>query len=216
MITNWLTNLQAAAATVYGLFLLPGDVLLSQIAVVAPSFAVSLGYDGTQYSDTATVVVASAVWALVAIIIWRVYSLVRDLVRLVVALVMSIYYRVSNFVQGVRTALVCRFRNLLPHRTSLHGTTSQEVELDDLDLAILRAVAAKGPGFAMSAPDLAQIFKVLPSQVQKSLDRLSGNKMLESVVGSTDGYDNYRVSPSGATFAAMWQRKLAAMHTARA
>lgn len=213
MITNWLTNLRAATDAVYGLFLLPGDVLLSHVAVNAPSIAAWLGYDGAAYSGVMTAVVASAFWLLALLIIWRVYALCRDLVRLVVAMIMSIVWRISEFFHGLRTTVVCRFRNLLPRRSLLHGTTSQEVELDDLDLAILRAVAAKGPGFAMSAPDLAEVFKVLPSQVQKSIDRLCGNKMLESAVGSTDGYDNYRVSVSGATFAAMWQRKLAASHT---
>jgi hypothetical protein len=31
--------------------------------------------------------------------------------------------------------------------------------------------------------------------------------MLDTVIGSTDGYDNFRLSPSGATFVAMWQRQ---------
>ncbi len=31
--------------------------------------------------------------------------------------------------------------------------------------------------------------------------------MLDTVIGTTDGYGNIRLSPSGATFVAMWQRQ---------
>ena len=33
------------------------------------------------------------------------------------------------------------------------------------------------------------------------------DNMLDAVIGATDGYENFRLSPSGATFVAMWQRQ---------
>ena len=60
---------------------------------------------------------------------------------------------------------------------------------------------------AISAPEVAEEFKLRPSQVQRSVDKLRRNKMVDSVIGETDGYDNFRLSPSGATFVAMWQRQ---------
>ena len=62
-------------------------------------------------------------------------------------------------------------------------------------------------GMAISAPEVAEEFKLRPSQVQRSVDKLRRNNMLDAVIGSTDGYDNVRLSPSGATFVAMWQRQ---------
>lgn len=87
--------------------------------------------------------------------------------------------------------------------------TAPTIEFDDLDMAVLHSVSAKGPGFAMSAPDLAEKFTLRPAQVQKSLDKLSNNKLLASVIGSTDGFDNYRLTDSGLAFMAMWQRQQA-------
>ncbi len=81
------------------------------------------------------------------------------------------------------------------------------IDFDDLDLAVLRSAAAGGPGMATSAPEVAEQFKLRPSQVQRSVDKLRRNKMLDVVIGTTDGYENVRLSPSGATFVAMWQRQ---------
>ncbi len=81
------------------------------------------------------------------------------------------------------------------------------VEFDNLDLAVLRSAAARGPGVMLSAPQLAEQIRMRPAQVQRSLDKLSKNKMLDYVIGSTDGSDNYRLTDSGATFVGMWQRQ---------
>jgi hypothetical protein len=43
--------------------------------------------------------------------------------------------------------------------------------------------------------------------VQRSVDKLRRNKMLDTVIGTTDGYGNFRLSSSGATFISMWQRQ---------
>ena len=36
---------------------------------------------------------------------------------------------------------------------------------------------------------------------------VDGDGRLDIVIGTTDGYENFRLSPSGATFVAMWQRQ---------
>ena len=81
------------------------------------------------------------------------------------------------------------------------------IEFDDLDLAVLRSATMQGAGFAMSAPELAEQFRMRPAQVQRSLNKLSKNKMLAYVIGSTDGFDNYRLTDSGAAFFSMWERQ---------
>jgi DNA-binding MarR family transcriptional regulator len=81
------------------------------------------------------------------------------------------------------------------------------IEFDRLDMAVLRSVSAKGPGFALAAPDLADRFKLRPSQVQRSLDKLSNSKMLVSVIGNTDGYENYRITDYGHAYIAMLMRQ---------
>jgi len=92
-------------------------------------------------------------------------------------------------------------------RSTARSNSSGSVADKELDLAVLRATAALGPGFAVSAPDLADEFTLRPAQVQRSLDKLSRKKMLDYVIGSTDGYDNYRLTESGNAFVTSCRRK---------
>ena len=66
-----------------------------------------------------------------------------------------------------------------------------------------------GPGYTMSAPELAEKFSCRPGRIQRSLDKLFQTRMLDSVIGSTDGFDNYRLTDSGAEFISMLQRQTA-------
>jgi DNA-binding MarR family transcriptional regulator len=75
------------------------------------------------------------------------------------------------------------------------------VDFDGTDIAILRIAESQPAGYAISAPDLVAHFRLRPSIVQKSLDRLSENRLLEHSVGHTDGYENYRLTSAGAAFA---------------
>lgn len=83
------------------------------------------------------------------------------------------------------------------------------VEFDDLDLAVLRSAAARGPGFTTSAPEIAEELTLRPAQIQRSLDKLRKNKMLEYVIGSTDGFENYRLSRLGNAFMGQQQHGVA-------
>ncbi len=81
------------------------------------------------------------------------------------------------------------------------------MKFDDLDLAVLRNSAAAGGGFVISAPDLAEQLTMRPAQAQRRLDKLRNYRMVDVVIGSTDGFDNYRLTQSGAAFLAMLQRR---------
>jgi len=70
-----------------------------------------------------------------------------------------------------------------------------------------RSPDALAPGFALSAPELAGQLTMRPAQVQRSLDKLRKYELVDSLIGSTDGFDNYRLTQSGAFFLADWQRR---------
>jgi RIO-like serine/threonine protein kinase len=112
-------------------------------------------------------------------------------------------YRALNFMAGIVAMTVLRLHPLFSHRRRTDDNAVPLIEIDDLDMAVLRAMSAKGPGFALSAPDLAGPFRLRPSQVQHSLDKLSKNKLLVCVIGNTDGYENYRLTDYGHAYLAM-------------
>jgi hypothetical protein len=139
----------------------------------------------------------------VAFVVLYVY---RNVARFVSAMVRTAIYRFSKGLGNLKTSVVCKLRNIFPHRTKSKAPDIPQVDFDDLDIAVLDAAATLGPGFTISAPELAERFRLRPTVVQRSLSKLCTNKMLEFVIGSTEGFDNYRLTQLGTAFMSTWQK----------
>jgi len=194
-------------SSILEIYLVPGDFVLSKFAELAPLTAANWGIANGDDSITAAAVLSGIFWLLMSVIAWRLYRYGSSLLRNIVALYHTMWYRGRQAVGSLKTLLLCRLREFGPRRRDDGIDTTPEIDFDDLDLAVLRTAAARGPGLATSAPEIAEKFKLRPSEVQRSVDKLRRNRMLDTVIGNTDGYDNFRLSPSGATFVAMWQRR---------
>jgi len=207
MIIDWLTYVRDFGDMMYDIFMLPGDFLLSQLALRLPALALTLGVRDVDGSLFLPAVISLLSWLLMGIVVWAIGRLLRNLARIMTAAVRTVSFRVSLAAGNFKTWVVCKIRQLIPQRRSGIADSAPEVELDDLDIAVLRSAAACGPGFATSAPELAEQLMMRPAQIQSRLDKLRKNNMLDAIIGSTEGFDNYRVSKSGAIFITMWQRK---------
>ena len=207
MIDNWLNTLRQFGALLREIYLAPGDFVLSRFAELAPLTAANWGIT-TAADSTAVVAVTSGIfWFFASIIAWRLYRYCQSLLRNVLAVIYTIWHRGGQAAGSLRTRVICWLREYMPRREDDGIEAAPEIDFDDLDLAVLRSAAERGPGMAISAPEVAEEFKLRPSQVQRSVDKLRRNNMLDAVIGTTDGYENFRLSPSGATFVAMWQRR---------
>ena len=207
MITNWRTNLHDLGNVIYDAFLLPGEFVLSQFVAHAPSLALRLGIGGEGDGLMLPAVLSLLAWLLLAVFAWKFVRLLQNVARIVNAAIRTFCFRTSYRIRSVKTKLVCKFRELTPRRGSSTADTIPEVQIDNLDLAVLRNSAALAPGFALSAPELASQLTMRPAQVQRSLDKLRKYELVDSVIGSTDGFDHYRLTQSGAFFLAHWQRR---------
>jgi len=207
MITDWLANLHDPGKVIYDAFLLPGDFVLTQFVAHAPTLALGLGIGGEGDGLMLPAVLSLLVWLLLVVVAWKFIRLLQNVARIVNAKIRTICFRTSCGIRNVKTKLVCKFRELIPRRRSSRADTIPEVQLDNLDLAVLRTSGALAPGFALSAPELAGQLTMRPAQVQRSLDKLRKYELVDSVIGSTDGFDNYRLTQSGAFFLADWQRR---------
>jgi hypothetical protein len=114
---------------------------------------------------------------------------------------------VVTMVLNFRTKQACRKRSPTSRAPSAASASDTEVHFDNLDLAVLNSAATLGPGFALTAPDLAKEFNLRPMQVQSSLEKLAKNMMLERGFGAAEDYQNYRLSRGGTAFLSMWKRK---------
>jgi hypothetical protein len=209
MISNWLSTLKELGIFIREIYLVPGEFVLSRFAELAPVTATNWGIADAGDAIAVAAVISGVFWLLMSIIAWRLYRYVRSLLRNLIALLHTAWYRGKQAVGSFRTMLICRMREFVPRRRDEGIDAVPEIDFDDLDLAVLRSAAATGPGLATSAPEIAEKFKLRPSDVQRSIDKLRQNRMLDTVIGSTDGYGNFRLSPYGATFVAVWQRQQA-------
>ena len=209
MISNWLNTLRELGNLIREIYFAPGEFVLSRFAELAPVTAGNWGVADSGDAIVAAAVTSGFFWLLLSIIAWRLYRYGRSLVRNFVALLHTGWYRGRQAAGSFKTMLICRMREFVPRRRHDGIEAVPEIDFDDLDLAVLRSAAARGPGLATSAPEIAEKFKLRPAEVQRSIDKLRQNRMLDTVIGSTDGYGNFRLSNYGATFVAMWQRQQA-------
>ena len=207
MVTDMLTFLRDIRDNLYDAILLPGHFLLSQFAVHAPGSAMQLGINSDDVTVLIPLILSLVSWFLLALAVSRILKLWQNAARIMSAKGRSVAFRISLAAHNIKMSVVLIFRRRLPKRRSSTANAIPMVEFDDLDLAVLRYALAQGPGFAVSAPELAERFSLRPAQVQLSLDKLNKNRMLDYVIGSTDGFDNYRLTDSGAAFVAMWRRQ---------
>lgn len=138
---------------------------------------------------------------------WFILHLYRNVARNVEAVFRILTYRIAQELGNWKTFIICKFRESLPHRSSSQTDATPQVDFDDLDLAVLRTAAKLGPGFAINAAELAERFRLRPAQVQRSLNKLNSNKMLDFVIGSNQGFDNYRLTQLGTAFMSTWQKQ---------
>lgn len=199
---------QELGSTIYDVLLSPGNFILSKFVEFAPALAASLGFVDADRSIVLLAIISLSAWVMLILIVRKIIKLLQALSRIVSSTLRMIFFRISQALANFKTRLICKLRQLIPRRSHDAGALV-EVELDDRDMAVLRSAAARGPGFTTSAPELAEQLPLRPAQIQQSLDRLRGNKMLEYVIGSTDGFDNYRVSQMGTAFVLNWERHAA-------
>lgn len=207
MLAQFLTTMKNVAYAIYGVFAWPGNSLISLASIYTPGFARWLGVEAGQEPVLAAFLLSLLSWFLLFVLLTICFGLLRNFGRILGAYVRIGLFRVSLYLQQTKTRLVLRFRERFPRLGATAIDAAETAEFDKLDMAVLQSALAIGPGFALSAPDLAGRFKLRPSQVQYSLEKLCENKMLTQVIGSTDGFDNYRITDSGSTYLDFWQRQ---------
>jgi hypothetical protein len=206
MIKTWLADLNNFGIAAVDAFLLPGTIALSQFVAYAPALALRLGVAAETDGAFLPAVLSLLVWLLLAVLVWKFIRLLQDVARNVNAIVRAICSRILNHLHALKTLLVCKIRQMIPVRKSDNRVSIPEVRFDDLDLSILRTGAALPPGLVLSAPDIAGQLTVRPAQAQRSLDKLRKYELVDSVIGATDGFDNYRLTRSGVALLSVWHR----------
>lgn len=205
MIRNLETAILSFAAELRDALLWPGVLLLDLTEASVPAL---LDRFAIAPDAPAAILVASGIaWLAVALTILFALRMLERLARQTAAMLRVIGFRVTLAAGNLKTRVVCLFKDLVFWRRDSSMAETGRIEFDDLEFAILRYAVARGPGFAVSAPELAESFSLRPAQVQRGIDGLTRNRMLDYALGSTDGFDNYCLTDAGAAFIAMWDRQ---------
>ncbi len=192
MITNWLANLHDLNKEIYDLFLLPGTFVLSQLSAHAPELALKLGIGVEGNGVMLPAIVSLLVWLLLGNLVWKTGR----------AVCARIFYGTRRF----RTFLVCKLQKLNRRRLLRRPVSIPDAEFDDLDIAVLDAGMNLSPGLALTAAKQSGELTQRPEQVRRSLDKLRKYGLVDDTIGTTDGFDNYCLTRSGAYLLTMWQR----------
>ena len=201
---DWQTALHEFGNVLYGAFLLPGDFVLGHLPAQVPTLMRSLGIDPDGYATLPSAVLSLLFWLFVFWAGWRCVRLLRSVARYLRIAILARTYRIMLVIRVLASIFARTLHKVLPRRSPGGARVTAEVDFDDVDLAVLRTSAASQPGFTLSAPDIAAALHLRPGQVQQSLDKLRKYRMLDTVIGSSDGFDNYRLSQSGSAFLTSW------------
>ena len=205
MVDTLQTILRDAGDAIYDVFIWPGNFVFLQLSTLAPEFAAKLSTLG---NDTYLIFTFSMIhWILVYLMTRRIIRLLVDTGRNITETIRVMALRIELEMRNLKIGLVRTVRSRQSVKNSICGDDTATIEFDELEFAILKYAIAKGQVFTLSAPELGEHFLLRPAQVQRNLDKLRTNKMLDYAIGSTDGYDNYRLTNSGAAFVAIWERQ---------
>jgi hypothetical protein len=207
MFDQTLSSLADLANAVFRGLMLPGDFLLSAFAWLAPG-AVEILTIGTGKA-VVMFVLTMVGWTFIVVIGLLLSRACRGVARQIGSMFRILLWNAKMFMGNLKTKMLWKYREYFAHKTTQTETVSQ-TQFDDMDIAVLASISRSGSGKASSASKLAKKYKLRPAQIQDRLDELANNHMLHSVRGSTDGYDNYRLTESGLALLAMCERQATA------
>lgn len=193
MTTDSPATFEYLAIAAYDLFMWPGNFLWSRLPQYAPWMTPELEVAGANAGILPPAIVSVIAWSLFLYLAWK----------LITAICSSMFYGARRITALLTSNLQARSRR----RFLSQPVEVPEVEFDDLDIAVLDLGSTIPPGFALTAAELSGQLTRRPAQVQQSLEKLRRYGLVDNVIGSTDGFDNYRLTRSGATILSMWKRQ---------
>ena len=207
MFKSWMATLSDLGILILSAFVLPGNFALSQVSTYLPEIASQLGLGAEEPGLLLPMLVSVLIWTLLLLLFWRIATLVEYVAQIIKALVTSACSLLAYRLRSLKARTAYRLRQMIPARESGMTVSTPDKDFDDLDLTVLQTGAKLPPGLLLSAPELAGQLTKRPAQVQRSLDKLRKYKLVDNVIGETDGFENYRLTESGIHLAASWLRE---------
>lgn len=187
----------------YQLLCAPGDLVLSRLLEVAPPVVRFAGLPA-DIGQFALVGIATAVWLGAILCTMVAYRVLFDLyvtIRGYGGRIHQGYMRVGRNMAR-RSTIAARAPARRREARHIEPTISEEVELGELEYAVLRCHGEVGRGHAMTAADLADALDVRISQTRKAIETLVSLQLMGMAPGAGREGGAYRLTPHGEGFLA--------------
>lgn len=183
----------------------PATQFLALLETHAPALAESAGLNQAALSIPQQVALSATCWIVIGCLAWAAYRFLRYVRRVVEFAIRGVLHQLGLAFHAGRTSLVLRVLRTRRGRPRPASLALQSVDFSAVDIAILTETSRLRPGFTTSAPELAERLRRRPAEIEQSLEKLCRNKLLDATFGSTDGFENYVISSSGAAFTSMFR-----------
>lgn len=187
-------------------FFLPGNHCLAWLIANSPGLSDSLGVHSADDNRMLAALISSVAWLLAVVLIRALFNAVRDACLSIASLCRrfaeTVSYRFRMFlraglapVRGIERALQGRQRRLL-----------EEFEIDELQLAVMRAQARRPLGHAITAVEAAEELRVRPLQAQQALTSLTRLHLMQVSFATSDECPGYLLTRPGQVYIASCNR----------
>jgi len=181
-------------------FLVPGDYILGLLITRAPWLLDYVELNAEDYGVVYAAVLSAATWLFAAMLVKAGYNMIRNVVDSMFYGVRNLAVQVSHRLRMIRLKLVAPIRRVQQRFNATRSVYFEEFDVDDLQVAILRAQSKRAPGHAITAVDIAEELGVRPLRAQQALDSLRKLHLVEVSFGTSDGFSGYFLTRPGEIF----------------
>ena len=172
-------------------FLVPGNYVLELLVTRAPELAGYLELNSENFAVLWAAVISAATWLVAVFLIKAACDITRDLLQSMIYAVERIAEAASHRLRMIRLRLLAPIRQFAQRFGGGRSVHLEEFDIDDLQLAILRAQSRLAPGKAITAVEIASEFDVGQSRAQQALDGLRKLHLVEVSLRATGEFPGY-------------------------
>ena len=180
------------------LLFMPGDAALSLLLTYAPTLAEFFELSPDNYGSPFSKFVSIGVWLLVLILSGITYNAIRNFDRAFTAYISGRYDELTRVLRIMRRK-VTSWVGLMQHRyrTKSPSVIVADVELEELEAAVLRCHASVDDFQVLTASEVSAALKLPLRQVQSALRKLSEFRLVERGFGTDEGHEGHHITQAG-------------------
>ncbi|MEM9402229.1 MAG: hypothetical protein AAGA44_06965 [Pseudomonadota bacterium] len=191
--------------TLYDAFSAPGRLVVFLLLDYFPDNADWLGLRYGEEPVTMVFLISLAAWFLALVLLSAIGRFARNLARDIEGHLFGLEHRASQGVAGMRTSVTLWLRRWLPKRGGKSLETGS-VEFNRVELSVLTSAYALGEDAKLTPKSLADVHNLKPDRIQRALENLREHRLLDVSATARGTPVEYRMTPSGMTYASMLDR----------